>query len=82
MVAAQTVLANLIGAGMEIRNEDAGVVAALAADDLATGQRIYPAETGTVASSRSIQRASNAIICGSQVRTDRQTWSGAVIQCQ
>ena len=48
MVAAQTVFANLIGAGVKIRDKDAGVVAAPAADNLASGQRICPTQSGTV----------------------------------
>jgi hypothetical protein len=47
MVAAQTVLANLVGARVEIRDKDAGVITALAADNFAAGQRICPAEAGT-----------------------------------
>jgi hypothetical protein len=34
--------------GTEIGNEDAGVVAALSPDDLSTGQRIDPAQTGAI----------------------------------
>lgn len=40
MIPAQSVLANLIGARMEVRDHDPTVVAAFAADDLAPGERI------------------------------------------
>ena len=37
MVAAQTILTDLVGLRVEIRNEDASVVPAFPADDLSTG---------------------------------------------
>ena len=40
LVAAQPILADLGFAGAEVRNNDAGVVSAPSADNLATGQRI------------------------------------------
>jgi hypothetical protein len=46
VVPAQPVLANLIGAGVEVRDDDPGVVPALAADDLATGKGINSPEPG------------------------------------
>jgi hypothetical protein len=46
LVTAQTVFANMVRGWVEVRDEDAGVVAALPADDLATGQRIDPPQPG------------------------------------
>jgi len=49
LVATQSVVADVIvGPGAIVRNDDPGVVAALPADDLATGERIDPTETGAV----------------------------------
>jgi hypothetical protein len=48
LVTAQPKLPNVEFARTEIRNQNAGVVAALAADSLATRQRIDPSETGAV----------------------------------
>src|SRR5262249_15060259 len=58
MVAAPTVLANLVGARVEIRDKDAGVITDLSADHVASGKRICPARGARLASPRSIQRAS------------------------
>jgi hypothetical protein len=46
VVAAQAVLANLVGARVEIRDKNAGVVAPLAADNFASCHRICPAKAG------------------------------------
>jgi hypothetical protein len=48
LIATQSVLADVIGAGVMVRDEDAGVVTELAADDLATGEGIDPTEAGAV----------------------------------
>ena len=59
MVAAKSVFSNLIGAGVEIGNEDARVVAALAADNLAASQRVCPAQSCAVGQFRD---RSNALL--------------------
>jgi hypothetical protein len=46
VIPAQPVLANLIGARMEVWDDDPGVVAAFAADDLASGEGIDSPESG------------------------------------
>jgi hypothetical protein len=48
LVTAQTVLANVELAGPEIRNQNAGVIAALAADDLGTCERIDSSQTSAL----------------------------------
>lgn len=45
VIPAQSVFANLIGAGMEGGNKDPGVISSFAADDLAGRQRIDPSES-------------------------------------
>src|SRR5690242_20191822 len=46
MVAAKSVLSDLTGSGMKVRNQNAGVIAALATDDFRARQRIDPAQAG------------------------------------
>jgi hypothetical protein len=45
MVPAQSILSDLIGARMEVRDDDPGMVAAPAADDLAAGEGINSPES-------------------------------------
>jgi hypothetical protein len=72
MVPPQSVVTDVIGAGVMVRNDDAGEVAALPADDLATGERIDPTETGM---DRQVAvnptRLQRSVISGSQVRPNR-----------
>ena len=78
MVPPQSVVADAIGAGVMVRNDDPGVVAALSADDLATGERIDPTEAGAVS-----QGAVNptglqcCVIRGSQIRPNRARKAGS-----
>ena len=46
MVATQPVIACSFGAGMEVRNGNTGIVAALSADHLGAGERIHLSESG------------------------------------
>jgi hypothetical protein len=46
MVPAQTIITDLVGLRVEIRNEEARVVAALPADHLGTGYGVHPAQLG------------------------------------
>jgi hypothetical protein len=68
LIAAKPIIANLAGAWPEIGDEDAGVIAALVADDFAAGQGIDPAEPG-VFSQGAIDPASlqSRIVAGGQV---------------
>ena len=48
LVPAQPVFANVEFARTEIGYDDAGVITALSADDLATGERIDPSQPGAI----------------------------------
>jgi hypothetical protein len=48
LVAAQSILTNVALTRSEIWDDDAGVVTAFPADDLATGQRVDSSETSTI----------------------------------
>ena len=48
LIPAQPILADMELARTEIRYDDASVIAALSADDLATGERIDPSQPGAI----------------------------------
>ena len=69
LVPTQSVLADVIGARVKVRNHDPGVVAALPADDLATGERIDSPESGPDRQGAvNPTRLQRCVIRGSQVR--------------
>jgi hypothetical protein len=77
MIATQSVLADAIGAGAIVRNKDPGVIAALAADDLATGKGIDSPDAGAV---RQVAVNPTGLQCcvirGGQVRSKRARIGG------
>ena len=74
----RSVVADVIGAGVMVWNDDPGAVAALLVDDLATGERIDPTEAGAVSQTRSIQRDSNGALLWSPSLATATTsrWGG------
>ena len=62
MVAAEPVVAHSFGVGMEIRNGNTGIVAALSPDQLDTRQRVEPAESGAAGKARINQAGQVALI--------------------
>jgi len=52
VIPAQTILADLIGTGQAIWDEDAGVIATLPPDDLAAGERVNASLAGAFRQSR------------------------------
>jgi len=68
MVATQPVIACSFGAGMEVRNGNAGIVAALSSDQLGPRERIDPSEFGAAGEVRinptHLQRGE---VCGSKL---------------
>jgi len=51
-ISARTILADLIGTGQAIWDEDAGVIVALPPDDLAVGERVNASQAGAFRQSR------------------------------
>ena len=72
MIAAKAVIAHLVGAGVEIGNENARVVpAAPAADNFAASERIHPAESGAPGHLRiDPTRLQGGMVGGSQIRAN------------
>src|SRR5580765_3442238 len=77
MIASQAVIAHLVGTGVEVRDENAGVVPTSTADNLAACERIHPAELGTLGQflidPTCLQRS---MVCSRQVRAN-QFWPDA-----
>ena len=72
MIAAEAVIAHLVGAGEEIGNENARVIpAAPAADNFAASERVHPAESGAQGHLRiDPTRLQGGMVGGSQIRAN------------